>query len=77
MAGAHLKNATVMKNGIPITHRNKILSMSPSRTLMTIEQDLIQGAGNGTQYLRNQINVLETMAERRRHTLEVSNVNRV
>ena len=29
--------AITMKNGIPIVHKTKIMSMSPSRTLMNLE----------------------------------------
>ena len=50
MAVAQTK--TVVKNGIPIVHKTKVLSMSPSRTLMTLEQDLIDQ--HGAQRIRNQ-----------------------
>ena len=51
--------------------------MSPSRTLMTLEQDLIEkhAVANGeTNRMRNQYpgTLNETMSERRRHTLEIS-----
>ena len=32
---------TEIRNGIPIVHKSKMLSMSPSRQLMSLEQDLI------------------------------------
>ena len=36
-----MTNAVTMKNGIPVVHKTKVLSMSPSRTLMTMEQELV------------------------------------
>ena len=42
IADATHANRMILKNGVPIVKKTKILSMSPSRTLMNIEQDLIE-----------------------------------
>lgn len=67
MEEASHANKVIVKNGIPIVLRSKIMSLSPSRTLMNIEQDLIDNH-EASNYVGNG----ETMAERRRHTLEVT-----
>jgi len=41
VTNARAKNQTLVKNGIPIVHLTKILSMSPSRQLMSLEQKLL------------------------------------
>ena len=59
-------NTVTVRNGIPIVHKTKVLSMSPSRTLMTMEQDLLD------KHLKNQVKESKRKLEIRRHTLEVN-----
>jgi len=39
--------STIMKNGLPIVHKTKVLSMSPSRTLMSLEQEIVERHNQG------------------------------
>ena len=59
-------NTVTVRNGIPIVHKTKVLSMSPSRTLMTMEQELLD------KHLKNQVKESKRKLEIRRHTLEVN-----
>ena len=59
-------NTVTVRNGIPIVHKTKVLSMSPSRTLMTMEQELLD------KHIKNQVKESKRKLEIRRHTLEVN-----